>query len=257
MKFIYEYRTSDNVRHNGVVAASNREAAFAALKAQGIRPGFLAEAPGFFNKLFGKGKRWLVIAVLGVAVVVAALVIHSNTRTIRTIEQSQEVFDAPTRRQIIGDTAVIEKGIRTGWSDVFALEGDRFLASFAIPGVPAAVRTTTERDLEKALKSGEAESFPLQTKSTHLSLEERQILAIVSGMKSELRAYLAAGGNLASYGRRLANRQDAEIGYYNRVKTELETAAKSGMNERDLLALWEQKNDGLRNLGIKLVPMPE
>ena len=69
MKFNYEYRTSDNVRHTGVIAASDREAAFAALKAQGIRPGCLAEAPGFFNKLFGKGKRWLAIGVLGAALV--------------------------------------------------------------------------------------------------------------------------------------------------------------------------------------------
>ena len=44
---------------------------------------------------------------------------------------------AQTRRQVIGDVAVIEKGIRTGWADAFEREGDRFFASFAIPGAEA------------------------------------------------------------------------------------------------------------------------
>lgn len=67
MKFVYEYRTSDNALHHGSVAAADRDAAFAALKARGVRPARLVEAPGFLNKLFGKGKRWIAIAVLSVA----------------------------------------------------------------------------------------------------------------------------------------------------------------------------------------------
>ena len=252
MKFLYEYRTSDNAKHNGVICASDREAAYAELKKQGIKPSRFAEAPGFFNKLLGKGKRWLAIAVLGVAVVVSALVIHSNSRTIRTIEQSQEVFDATTRRQIIGDTAVIEKGIRTGWADVFELEGDRFLASFAIPGVPASVRSTTEGDLREAL---DAPSTKHQAPST--SLEERQIRAIVNGMKAELRTFLADGGTMTAYGKRLVARQEVEIGYYTRAENELKTAMSSGMSRDALSALWEQRNNSLRKLGIRLVRMPE
>lgn len=161
-------------------------------------------------------------------------------------------LDSPLRRQIIGDSAVIEKGVRTGWSDVFDLEGDRFLASFAIPGVSASVRSTTEENLLKAL------STPHSASCTDAEgIESRQIRAIVAGMKRELRAYLAAGGTLASYGKRLVNRQEAEIGYYNRVKMELETASKSGIDEQRLLPLWEKKNNELRNLGVKLVPLPE
>ena len=252
MKFSYQYRTKANELKFGTVCAADKDAAYALLRSQGVKPSRLEEAPGFWNKLLGKGKRWLAIAVLGVAVVVAALVIHSNTRTIRSIEQSQEAFDSPLRRQIIGDAAVIEKGIRTGWSDVFPLEGDRFLASFAIPGVPAAVRSTTEEKLREAL---DAPSTKHQAPST--SLEARQIVAIVTGMKRELRNYLAAGGTLVSYGRRLTARQDSEIAYYNRAKTELESAAKSRIGEQKILALWEEKNEELRNLGIRLLPMPE
>ena len=248
MKFDYEYRTSDNVRHTGVIAASDREAAYAALKQRGIRPGFLAEAPGFFNKLFGKGKRWLAIFVLGVLCLVLGFFYFQTSQTLQT---SQTFQTSTVRRQIIGDTAVIEKGIRTGWADVFALEGDRFLASFAIPGVPAAIRTTTEEKLLKALST---KHQALGTGSD--GLEARQIRAIVSGMKREINGLLEGGWTLREVGSALAKRQDREIAIYRQVENEI-GRAKATLGEDDLLTLWERKNDELRNLGIRSVPMPE
>lgn len=73
MKFNYEYRTSDNKLHEGVVSAASRDDAFAVLKARGIRPGRVTEAPGVFNKLFGKGKRWIAIVALAVALAIAVI----------------------------------------------------------------------------------------------------------------------------------------------------------------------------------------
>ena len=256
MKFNYEYRTSDNVRHTGVIAASNREAAFAALKSQGIRPGCLAEAPGFFNKLFGKGKRWLAIGVLGAALVgsiVYTSIVRPPTSDLQPLAES---LDSAVRRQIIGDSAVIEKGIRTGWADVFALEGDRFLASFAIPGVEPALRTTTEEKLREAL-NGEALSQRFKGEAPPSALEARQVIAIVSGMKREINALLKDGWTLHEVGAALAKRQQTELAYYNRVKTELETMQKSGLAEDELEALWERRNNELRQMGVKLVPMPD
>ena len=150
MKFIYEYRTPDNARHSGVVHAADTEAAYAALKKQGIKPSRLSEAPGLFNKLFGKGKCWMAIGFLAVVAVVLAL---GRARTLPSppLTSVDAVLDSTTRRQPIGDAAVIDEGIRTGWSEVFDLEGERFLASFAIPGTHPSVRVTTEDALEKAL----------------------------------------------------------------------------------------------------------
>lgn len=256
MKFLYEYRTSDNAKHNGVICASDREAAYAELKKQGIKPSRFAEAPGFFNKLFGKGKRWIAIGVLGGLVVAAAFVIRSNHETIRTMEQSQDVFDNPMRRQVIGDPAIIEKGIRTGWADVFDLEGDRFLASYAIPGAVPAIRNTTEAEIEKALARNESpdeQSAPLAAGS----LEARQIRAIVEGLKAELRDYLADGGTIAKYGRRIVRRQEEEIGYYTHVKNEVENAAKSKMPAVELEKLCERRNAMLRQLGICPITLPD
>ena len=254
MKFLYEYRTPDNVGHSGVIDAPNRDAAFAMLKARGVRASRMTVAPGFFNNLFGRGKRWLAIAVLAVLCVTLAIMVG---RVVLNAPQPSSVevsLDSTVRRQMIGDTAVIEQGIRTGWADVFALEGERFLASFAIPGVPAGQRSTTEEKLLEALHSTPT---PTTYTSGSASLEARQIRAMVSGMKDELRQFLAEGGTIAEYGRRLVQRQEEELGYYNRAKAEIDAAAKSDMPEVRLTELWEKRNASLRRMGIKLVPMPE
>ena len=247
MKFIYEYRTSDNVRHEGTVSAASRDAAFAALKAQGIRPGSVREAPGFFNKLFGKGKRWIAIAVLS-ALCGVLCVAFFGTR--RTVSAPLSDFDSMTRRQVIGDTAIIEKGIRTGWADVFPEEGERFLASFAIPGVPAGQRNTSEREIEEAL-ARKVEVTPEDT------IEIRQIKSMVEGMKDELRRFIEKKGTIVEYGQRLVRRQEEELGYFNRAKAEVEQAHMSGVSAQEVEALWEKRNASLRRMGIKLVPLPE
>ena len=248
MKFVYEYRTSDNVKHNGEVNAANKDAAFAILKKQGIRPSRFAEAPGLLNKLFGKGKRWMLIAFLGVLCIL--LFASARHYASRSALASDSPFDSRLRRQVIGDSAAIEIGIRTGWSGVFPEEGERFLASFAIPGVPAGQRTTSEAEISAAL----ARRVDVEDGD---SIEARQIKAMVEGMKDELRSFLSCGGSVAQYGRLLVRRQEDEIGYYNRAKNEVETAAKSGTKGSALVSLWESRNAKLRSMGIKLVPLPE
>ena len=51
-------------------------------------------------------------------------------------------------------------------------------------------------------------------------------------------------------------RQDAEFIIYYRTKAELEKA-RDTLTREAYLALWEEKNDQLRNLGIKLVPLED
>ena len=79
---------------------------------------------------------------------------------------------------------------------------------------------------------------------------------MVEGMKDEARRFVAAGGSVVAYGRRLTERQDAEIALYERVKSEIDKAAQT-MNADELVSFWEQRNNQLRNLGIKLVPLPD
>ena len=75
-------------------------------------------------------------------------------------------------------------------------------------------------------------------------------------MKNEARRYIAAGGTIVEYGKRLTERQDAEIAVYNRVKADLDKARKT-MPESAFMSYWEKRNDELRNLGIKTVGLSD
>lgn len=248
MKYTYAYKTSDGTRHEAAMEAESREAVFEALRKQGIKAIKVVAADGSKanGEIRGIRKRVLVAAVVGACVGTAILtVIFRSTPTPSTYTS----FDDMTRRQPIGDAAVIEKGCLTGWSEVFPEEGERFFASFAVPGVKAGQRNTTVEELNAAL----ARTVAVDGKD---GLEARQIKAMVEGMKDEARKYIAAGGSIVEYGRRLTERQDAEIAIYERTKAEIE-AAKRTMDDEALVSFWERRNAQLRNLGIKLVPLPE
>ena len=246
MKFIYEYRTSGNEPRQGEIRAADRDAAFVALKARGIRPSAVREAPGFFNWLLGKGKRWIAIGAL----VCAVCGLVAFWASVREEIEVGAAFGNTTRRQVIGDAAVVQKGILDGWSDIFPEEGERFLAGFAVPGVPVSVRNTTEREIQEALRRKVAVG-------KDDSLEARQIKAMVEGMKEELREFLADGGSIVGYGQCLVQRQEQEISYYSRAKAELDALVAAKAPREEVVALWEKSNDKLRRMGIRLLALPE
>ena len=256
--------------------AESREAVFAALREKGIKAIKVVAADGSKanGEVRGIRKRVLAVSVIAAAVLAGIVVYFLNSRILRRDNFGQTEFvTSQTRRQVIGDAAIIEKGIRTGWADVFELEGERFLASFAIPGVPAGQRSTTVEEIQKALDAPnwrevsdtprqlppnwrEVSDTPRQLPPSN-SLEARQIRAMVEGMKDEARRFLKAGGSIAQYGRLLVQRQEEEIAYYNRAKAEIEAAQKSNMPAEQLNDLWERRNESLRQMGVKLVPLPE
>ena len=49
---------------------------------------------------------------------------------------------------------------------------------------------------------------------------------------------------------------NAEIAVYNRVKADLEKA-RSSMSDDAFMSYWEKRDDKLRNLGIKTVPLSD
>lgn len=255
MKYTYVYKTSDGVRREAALVASSREAVFEALRSKGIRAIKVTAPDGLKANGEVRGVRGRVVAAVVLIALIAVVVAYmGGSRTGKRDMAAQKIAALPfltdqTRRQVIGDVAVIEKGIRTGWSDVFASEGDRFLASFAIPGVKAGVRNTTIDEIERSLKE-----TVLPTNQD--SLEARQIKAMVEGMKREARNYLKAGGTVVEYGKRLVERQEAEIAVLKRVGEEVTNARKT-LNEADFLSLYEKRNDELRNLGIRPVTLDD
>ena len=251
MKYTYAYKTSDGVRHEDSMNADSRDEVFAELRKRGIKAIKVVAADGSKanGEVRGVRKRIVAVLVVLVAVAVGIVAYFGGARTGGSSESGTAFYTDQTRRQVIGDAAIIEKGIRNGWSDVFRLEGERFLASFAIPGVKAGQRNTSEKEFALALEA-KCEINPTD------SLETRQIKAMVEGMKNEARSYIAAGGTIVEYGKRLTERQDAEIAVYNRVKADLEKA-RSSMSDDVFMSYWEKRNDELRNLGIKTVALGE
>lgn len=258
MKFIYSYNTRENEKREGLtISAPNRDAAFSELNKRGIRPYKLYPAPGLWNKVLSIGSMGFVVIALAIVLGLLMAIALTQHKDIVKLEQDEDVrgivsgaITSKVRRQLIGDQGIIEKGIRTGWSDVFDHEGERFLASFAIPGVPATVRTTNVAALEEALKRRVSAS---ETDG----METRQIKAMVEGMKDELRRFVAAGGTIEQYGRRLVARQDDEIAIYNRTNNEIEQAAKNNLGKAVIAELVDRRNDDLRRMGIKPIQMPE
>ena len=248
MKYTYAYKTPDGIRHEATMNASSREEVFTMLRKQGIKAIKVVAADGSKanGEVRGVRKRTVAALVAFVALGVGGIAFLSGTRTGGSSAPSEPTFTTDQdRRQIIGDTATIEKGILNGWSHVFELEGERFLASFAIPGVKAGQRNTSESEFQAALLH-RSKVIPSDT------LEVRQIKAMVEGMKNEARRYIAVGGTIVEYGKRLTERQDAEIAIYNRVKADLDKARKS-MADKEFMPYWEKRNDELRNLGIKTI----
>lgn len=252
MKYTYAYKTSDGTRHEATMVAKSREEVFAELRKQGIKAIKVIAADGSKanGEVRGVRKRVVTALVAFVALAVGVVAYFSGTRTGGVSAPSEPSFATDQdRRQIIGDAAIIEKNIRNGWSDVFELEGERFLASFAIPGVKAGQRNTSEKEFQAALV------HRCEVKPTD-SLEVQQIKAMVEGMKNEARRYIAAGGSIVEYGKRLTERQDAEISVYSRVKADLDKARRN-MKDEEFMTYWEKRNDELRNLGIKTVGLGE
>lgn len=249
MKYTYAYKTGDGTRHEDSMNASSREEVFAALRAQGIKAIKVVAADGSRanGEVRGVRKRVvaLVVALVGVPVGVGAWLAGSRSGASAAASGASSFETDMSRRQVIGDLAVVEKGLRTGWADVFEHEGERFLASFAIPGVKAGQRSTTIEEITASL------SRHVVAAETD-SIEARQIKAMVEGMKAEARKYIADGGTAVEYGRRLTERQDAEIAVYNRVKTEIE-AARAKLTKGQLEQFCDTRNDELRNLGIRPV----
>ena len=224
MRFVYEYRTSDNVRHEGTIKAPSREVAYAALKAQGIRPGSVTDAPGFFNALFGKGKRWIAIGVL--ATIAVSLIVARVRNPPQPRPDPRAATPAP--RHFVAIDESLDVGA------VFADSGEQFLAYYALPGVRFDVPAAPE-GLSDCLKH----TILVEPEDSEAVVELKRI---VTGMKDDMRAYLSSDfGNVAAYVLRLEERQAMEEEYRDGVMRRLRAG----------LVSLEEANAILRAMGLE------
>lgn len=243
MKFLYEYRTSENELKSGVIVAPTRDAVYVVLKERGIKPSRVSEAPGFFNKLFGKGKRWLVISVLCASCLVLWYSLRNTRSTLNearsTLNEARLYED---RAQLYGDPVVIRECVDCCWTNVFSVPFDQLLARYAIPGEKV-------EPIVLAPLPDSAEATRLVAIDAADLAEIAQMKRMVNGLKRELREYLDAGGTIPSYLNRLNIRQRAEHNIF-------ETAQRQILKSRDH-ATWKEKNAELRAMGLPMVELPE
>ena len=253
MRFSYTYRSSDGERHAAEIEAESRDAAFAKIRAElGVKPikvaaagegsGKSAASPNSASPR-GSGalaasskKRNLLIA----AAVLCAAVLGGATWWMRrpnresqtangelpTATQDQPVTVAtlqgpvtlrmaePLPRQAIpGDRRRIDAGRDT----IFSNAAERHLARFAEPGRAVAApegAKPTEADFAACLRE------PIRIASTDFT-EVVDLKRIVTGMKREMRAYIAGGGTVEGYLAELEKRQKLEVSYRERAEQKL------------------------------------
>ena len=259
MKYTYEYKTSDGVRHEDSINAASREEVFAELRKRGIKAIKVVAADGSKanGEVRGVRKRVVVAIVALAAIGVGAIAFFSGTRT-ATIAAANSSAMSP-RHQIYGDPAIMKMLERGDFSDILTRDGDKLLAIFAQPGRLMCAKGVDPRRLvaanggERAAFEGYAKDELAAEKDIPInssdSRESRELKQIVNGMREEMRVYLANGnGTPRSFWRRLNERTLSEMQIYERTRRELEKEKSP--------AVWEQKNDALRRLGLRTIPNP-
>ena len=260
MKYTYAYKTSDGVRHEDSMNAASREEVFTELRKRGIKAIKVVAADGSKanGEVRGVRKRAVAALVALAALVVGVVAYFGGTRTAAVVAANSAT--SSPRHQIYGDPAIMEPIERGDFGGILPREGDKMLAIFAQPGKLMCAKGENPRRLGtgngergtvfEAYAKDELDADKDIQIAAEDSREVRELKQIVNGMREEMRIYLANGnGTVKSYWRRLNERTLEEMRIYDRTKRELENEKSS--------EIWEQKNEALRTLGLRTIPLPE
>ena len=258
MRFTYCYKTPDNVRHVAEIAAPGRDEAFAALRAQGIRPikvTAVEDAPRVRRRAL-RAAGWTALAAA-----LALLAWWAGRRAgggdaYRVMTPQGPVTLAVARplarQRIPGDRARIEDFP----TNLFAFALERALARFAEPGRP----TPPPDPGAFAGDPAACLDAPVRIASDDFT-EHVDLKRIVAGMKREMRAYLAGGGTPEGYRAELERRQRLEQSYRERAAERLAAlvaeAGKAPDKAEAAYAYWLRANARLRSMGIHEIPLPD
>lgn len=212
-KFEYEWQGTDRVRKRGEIEAPDREAAFAALRAQGIRA-IRVEPKGWAR---GKGYKgvpmWAVVAIALGAALAAAVAVWTGSRgqVEERAVKPRRIANAAPRRYLPDVWPLLSK------TNFFTHASENMLARFAMPGTdPGSRLRDTEAiiaDFYDALDS-DIELFPDDPPGV------AALKRIVAGMKDEADIYLRTGMGIADYLAVLRQRQKMEMEYRRTILRE-------------------------------------
>jgi len=284
VKFTYTYRSSDGQRHTAEIEAESREAAFERVRAElGIKPikVVVASVERTANKApagSGQGSSSSARPVkplshllfyLFVAIVLLGVIVwwwlgrrideEVSSYQVMTPQGTVTVSEAvPLMRQMIPGN---RERIENFPAHLFAYEAETFLARYAEPGRPimestSKVPSVAEFDaaLNESIRIGSNEL------TEHIDLKR-----IVTGMKREMKAYLAGGGTVEQYLAELEKRQRLEISYRENAERRLndmlngqDARSPSGRDSlKSAYAYWLKANAQLQSMGIYPLALPD
>ena len=231
MKYRYLYQTKDNENKEGWINAKSRENAYAELRKAGIRP---------YRVIGDDPVNWKPYAA-GAAIVLLATALAS------VLLVGREDRRPHPRAQLVGDRAVIDAGVYSGWTNVLSSALDCRLARYAQPGRYVEPSKPTAEECE-ALKAALDE--PMQYVAGEPS-EHRMLKNIVAKMREDMRAYIAEGGDVAGYLDFLDERQTQEREFREKALDTVYRAPES-LRER----AWLGVNARLKDMGIEPLSRP-
>ena len=286
MRFTYTYRSSDGQRHTAEIEAESRDAAFATIRRElGIKP-IKVVAAGDHATGDGSGKRaasprwgaFLVIALIVTALLIALAAWWWLEGRGPTAQPAGELdalpYQAPTPQGATSHTAATPLPRQMIPGDRQRIEGavgslkhpaERLLARFAEPGRAVAAlpdERPTEAEFAACLRE------PIKVAGTDFT-EAVDLKRIVTGMKREMRAYIAGGGTTEQYLSELVKRQKLEISYRENAERRLgellngergSDHPKPETRNQKLQAAygyWLKANASLKSMGIYELPLPD
>lgn len=263
--FVYYYKTAGNERLSGEVDAPDRDAAFALLRARGIRA-IKVEPKGWETGRGYRGvkKRVVAVLVLAVAAVIgvgAFLLGRGGAPDAQTVvlPQGTVTLQSATpleRQRILGDRMRIENFP----TNLFRHAAEVALARFAEPGRPVP-QPLPPTPTEAEFRASQAD--PVRIASNDLT-EHIDLKRIVAGMKRELAAYVSGGGTVEGYFDELVKRQRMEIAYRDRAEARLRgllSGERTPQTHEAVLgnayAYWLKANASLQAMGIYPLELPQ
>lgn len=253
MRFIYYYKTSDNVRHEAEMSASSRDEVFAVLREKGIRPiKVVAEEDeanvdrGFKGDKGGKGLRGVGALVLaaGMALGVAVWLMVRRSGNVTHQPQPQPAKRGVVRYDVESNVVQVRTdGARVaqprprrfmpefahGMTATNSLKraSERLLAFFAMPGEPLPdnlppVDDTLTEDFYESL----GEDILVEADD---SVAVAELKGIVARLKNEAEVYLRTGRGLTDYIDYLRQRQRMEVRYRQEIMRDYSGEEAAGM----------------------------
>jgi len=256
LTYTYAYKSSDGVRHEAAMDAPSRDEVFAALRKQGIKPIKVVAADGSKanGEIRGVRKRIVFVLVAAVAIGAGVVAYVGGARSAASgVGKGGTCSTATARHQLYGDPVIIEE-IEHGKTERHLPRlGDRLLGWFAQPGKLCCPKSVKSIEVQRLSDKAKAELKAVAESDVEILAsdprEVQELKQMVNGMREEMRHYLANGyGTIQSFWRRLLERTRQEAQIYERTKLELEKETNP--------AVWNEKNEALRGLGLRTIPNP-